>query len=95
MVVGVCRLHLSMPGNTSLKDKRRLLRPLMAELHHTYKVAAAEVDLQNVWDEAVIAFATVSNDRRATNSYIDRIVAAVGEMRDLSLLRHEFEITNY
>jgi len=95
MVVGVCRLVLSLSGCFSLKEKRRLIRPLMTRLHHEYKVAVAEIESQDVLERAVIAFAAVSNDRRILNALIDRVVDRIETMADVVVLEHDFEITNY
>ncbi|MBI3286705.1 MAG: DUF503 family protein, partial [Chloroflexi bacterium] len=36
MVVGVCSIQLSMPGNRSLKDKRSVLKSLMARVRQKF-----------------------------------------------------------
>jgi len=95
MVVGVCRILLAMDGNQSLKAKRRLLRPLLAALHNQHKVSAAEVDMLNVPDRGVVAFALVSNDRRVVNSAIDKILDRIETISDVVMLENDFEITNY
>jgi len=53
------RLHLA--GCASLKEKRRRLKPLLARLHKEFNVAAAEVDLHDVWQSAEIAVVMVAN----------------------------------
>ncbi len=95
MVVGVCRFVVSMSGNRSLKEKRKLLRPLLSALQKTYKLTVAEVDLQDIPDRAAVAFAMVGNDRRLVNSHIDRIIDKIETMAQVVLLEHDFEITNY
>jgi uncharacterized protein YlxP (DUF503 family) len=95
MVVGVCRFVLSIPGSQTLKEKRSRIRPILHALHHDHHVSVAEVDLQNVSDQAVLAFALVSNDRRVVNSEIDRILARVETLGDIVLGESDFEIVNY
>ena len=55
-------VHLHLPGCASLKEKRGRLKPLLARLHREFNVSAAEMDLQDRWQEAVIACAMVGND---------------------------------
>lgn len=95
MVVGVCRFVVSMTGNRSLKEKRKILKPLLAHLQNNYKVSAAEVDLHNVPDRSAVAFALVSNDRRVVNSVIDKIMDKIEFLAQVVVLEHDFEITNY
>lgn len=63
MVVGVARWELILAGCHSLKDKRRVVSSLKARLHERYKVSAAEVDHQDIWQRAAIAAAVVSPDQ--------------------------------
>ena len=63
MATAVLTLHLRLPEVHSLKEKRSALRPVLARLHKEYNVSAAEIDLQDHWQEAIIACAMVGNDR--------------------------------
>ncbi len=60
-MIAVLTLHLHLPGCTSLKEKRGRLKPLLARLHRQFNVSAAEVDLQDRHQEAVIACGMVGN----------------------------------
>lgn len=82
MVVGVCRITLSIPGNDSLKGKRAVVRPLLDRVRARFNVAAAEVDALDSLRTAVLGFAVVSNDGAHANSMIDTVadfVAAQGK----------------
>ncbi|HEX9018730.1 MAG TPA: DUF503 domain-containing protein [Anaerolineaceae bacterium] len=60
-VTGTLTIHLHLPGCSSLKEKRSLIKPVLSRLHREFNVASAEVDLQDVWQDALIACATISN----------------------------------
>lgn len=72
-MIGVLTLHLRLPGCASLKEKRGRLKPLLARLHRQFNVSAAEMDLQDKWQEAVIACGMVNSDR----AHIQRSLQAV------------------
>ncbi len=55
-------IHLRLPLCTSLKDKRGRIKPLMSRLHREFNVSVAEMDLQDKWDEAIIACAMINSD---------------------------------
>ncbi len=74
MIIGACTLRLHLAGCTSLKEKRGRLKPLLARLRREFNVAAAEVELQDVWQSAEIAIVTVANETARVESQLDQIV---------------------
>lgn len=61
MIIGAVCVRLYLPGCHSLKEKRSVLKPLLARLHREFNVAAAETDLQDVWQSAELAVVAVAN----------------------------------
>lgn len=59
--IGFCELQLYLPGVTSLKEKRGVVKSMLAKIHNQFNVAAAEVGDLDKWQSATIAFTTVSN----------------------------------
>jgi uncharacterized protein len=62
MAVGLLSIHLHIPGCASLKEKRGRLKPLLARLQREFNVSVAEMDYQDVWQDALIACAVVNSD---------------------------------
>jgi uncharacterized protein YlxP (DUF503 family) len=62
-MIGLLTLHLSIPGCTSLKEKRGRLKPLLARLHRQFNISVAEMGLQDKWQEATISCGMVGNDK--------------------------------
>jgi len=81
MVVGACSLRLHLPGCASLKEKRGLLKALLARLHREFNVAAAETDLQDIWQSAEVSVVTVANDGDYVRSQLERVVAWIEHNR--------------
>jgi uncharacterized protein len=75
MVVGVCTIHLSLPGNRSLKDKRGALKPVIHQLRQEFNVSVAEVDRQDVWQSASLGVAAVSTDPGYVHGLLEKVVA--------------------
>ena len=75
MAIGLLTLHLHIPACASLKEKRSRLKPLLARLHRQFNISVAEMNLQDKWQEAVIACAMVNSDR----AHIQRSLQAVVE----------------
>jgi uncharacterized protein YlxP (DUF503 family) len=72
-MIGTLTIHLHLPGCASLKEKRGRIKPLLARLHREFNVSAAEMDLQDSWQETIIACALVNSDA----GHIQRSLQAV------------------
>ena len=78
MVVGLAVWEIHVPGCTSLKDKRQVIKSLKDRLHARLNVSAAETAHQDLLQRAEIAVCVVSGDRRHAQSVLssaDRMVA--------------------
>jgi uncharacterized protein YlxP (DUF503 family) len=72
-MIGILTLHLHLPGCASLKEKRGRLKPLLARLHRQFNVSAAEMGLQDKWQEAVVACGMVGNDSAYLQSALETV----------------------
>jgi uncharacterized protein len=84
VVVGLMVWELHLPGCTSLKEKRSVLKSMKDRLHREFNVAVAETDHQDLLQRAELAACTVSNERRHTESVLtsaDRLIENVSEAR--------------
>jgi uncharacterized protein YlxP (DUF503 family) len=61
-MIATLTIHIHLPACSSLKEKRRRIKPLLARLHREFNVSAAEMDLQDAWQETVIACAMINSD---------------------------------
>jgi uncharacterized protein YlxP (DUF503 family) len=90
MYVGTLSFDLLLGDVRSLKEKRSIIRPVVAELQRKYAVSAAEVGGQNLYRRAEIGLAVVSGDLRHCTDVLDgceRLVAARPELQLLSVRR--------
>jgi uncharacterized protein len=93
MVVGACRLVLHLPGCQSLKEKRGLLKPLLARIHREFNVAAAEVEYQDVWRSAGLAIVAVTNATGNVEAELAQIVRWIEHNRpEVEVVDAQFEI---
>jgi uncharacterized protein YlxP (DUF503 family) len=92
MVVGVCRLTLSIPENADLKGKRSVVKRIIARTRQQFNLAMAEVDDQDIWQSAVLGFCVVGNDHRFVNSVIDKVIVFIDELYLAEIDDHAIEI---
>lgn len=93
MHVGVCRVKLRLPENSSLKDKRRVLKSITTRVDAKFNVSIAEVDDHDFWQSATLGIACISNDKRHANEILSKVVGFIMESRfELEILDYEIEI---
>ena len=93
MVIGLLTLHLLLSGCLSLKEKRSHIKPLLARLHKEFNISAAEVDLQDRWQESVIACVMISNETRFIQSALSQVLDYTQKnYPDIEIIQHRIEI---
>ncbi len=90
MWTGTLRLDLLLGDVRSLKDKRSVVRPVVAELQRRFGVAAAEAGHQALHRRALVGVAVVAGDAGHCREVLDaceRLVAGRPEIELLSARR--------
>jgi uncharacterized protein len=85
MLVALARVELRIPGVTSLKEKRHVVKTLTASLRQTFNVSVAEVDHQDLWQRATLAVAAAGGEGYHLKRVMHEVERHVGR-------RHEVEI---
>ncbi|WP_218025625.1 DUF503 domain-containing protein [Capsulimonas corticalis] len=74
MVIGVLTAELQIDGAESLKDKRQVLKSILAHLRNDFNVSASEVADHDIWRRATIGIALVTTDSRFANEVLDKVI---------------------
>ena len=97
MFVGVLTLDLLLGDVHSLKEKRSVVRPVVAELRRRFEVAAAEAGHLDLHRRALIGVAVVAADPTHCTRVLDaceRLVADRPEVEILSAHQQLFSSTD-
>lgn len=81
MVVATCLITLELAGVRSLKEKRSILKSIIARLRQEFNLSVAEVDGHDVWGTAVIGLAAVGNDSAYLHRVMEKSVAWIQSFR--------------
>lgn len=92
MTVGTLEVKLMIREARSLKDKRRVLRSLKDHIRNRHNVSVAEVGALDSRQQAVLAFAMVSNDAQYIDAALAKIVDFIRVFRPAQLVDYEVEI---
>ncbi|MDX6311498.1 MAG: uncharacterized protein QOF84_4037 [Streptomyces sp.] len=86
MYVGTLSFDLLLGDVRSLKEKRSVVRPIVAELHRKFAVSVAEVDGHDLYRRAEIGLAVVSGDLGHLNDVLDRCERWMAARPEVDLL---------
>jgi uncharacterized protein YlxP (DUF503 family) len=95
MFVGVARCTLQIADSGSLKSKRQVLRRITDRVKARFNASVAEVEDQDLWQRATIAFSVVGNEQRHVDEQLEKILHFVEEMYLAPLLTREREILSF
>jgi uncharacterized protein YlxP (DUF503 family) len=74
MIIAAAVITLMIPGNDSLKGKRRVVKSLIEKVRHKFEAAVAEVGDNDLWQKAKIGVALVGNDSQLLNTRLQNIM---------------------
>ena len=86
MFVGIVRIELHIPGSSSLKDKRSVVRGLKDRIRHRTLATVAEVDHQDLWQRCALGVAVVSGESRQVDEQLQAIRSLVMGTPEAELL---------
>jgi uncharacterized protein len=91
--VGLLTVEIYVPGITSLKEKRGVVKPLIARLRKNFNVSVAEVEDQDQLGHSVIAVAAVSPSADYVHGLLERIAESIAAWRlDAELVDYQIEL---
>ena len=89
MAIGLLTLELYLPLAEGLKDKRSVVKPLLARLHREFNVSTCESEARDEWTRAVVEVACVSQNSGAAHSLLQKVA------NDIEGWRLEAQLLDY
>ena len=77
MRVAVLVFELHIPGVTSLKGKRKVIKSLVQRLRNRFNLSVSEVGCQDLWQRAELGMAVVCYNGAGADSIMEKIFAFV------------------
>ncbi len=91
--VGLLTLEVCIPGTTSLKEKRGIVKPLVARIRKEFNVSVAEVEDHDQLGHTVLAVAAVSVSGDYVYGLLQRVAESVTAWRlDAELVDYQIEM---
>jgi uncharacterized protein YlxP (DUF503 family) len=94
VVVGTLKLSLYIHNNHSLKEKRKVVKSIVARVRNKFNVSVAEVGSNDKWQMIELGISAVGNDRRFVNSSLDTILSFLESLYLGEIVDSSIEILN-
>lgn len=91
MHIGFCKIKLYLPESQSLKEKRRVIKSIIARLKNRFNVAIAEIEAQDVHQSAILGAVTVANEVKFVDKILAQCVKFIEENSSVVLIDYETE----
>lgn len=93
MTVGLLSLTIHLPHCHSLKEKRRLVKPILARLHKEFNISVVEYDHHDSWQSCELLIACAASSGRHAEQTLTRVIDFYeSHWPDLPLTREKIEI---
>ena len=92
MIIAAMTFRLHAPWVHSLKEKRMVVKSLIAQLQNKFHVSAAEIDKQDTHQIIVIGVAVIVPNNSRADSLMDEISQFVETATDAQILEETREI---
>ncbi len=94
MVVGIGMITFRLHECRSLKEKRKVIKAIIARLRNNFNASISEVGLNDVHQRAEIGFSIVGNSRQVVNAKMDKLFNMSEELGLAEIIDAEMEIFN-
>ncbi len=95
MVICVCKIFFSIDSAFSLKEKRQVIKSILAKVKSRFNISIAEVDYNDSWKNSLIAAAYVSNDSKHADSMIAKMINFIESDKRAVLIDYTTEIIHF
>lgn len=86
MYAAAIRIEIHVPDSHSLKEKRRIVRPLIEGLRRQASLSVSEVGHHESWQRAAVGVAIAAPDAGELERLIDRVRRYVDEQVELNVI---------
>lgn len=92
MVVGVGCMIFRLHQCRSLKEKRKVVKSIIARIRNHFNVSVAEVDDNDIYQRIVIGVSITGNDRQLINAKLDKLFNFAEDLGLAELIDNQLEI---
>ena len=92
MLVAVERFDLRIPGCSSLKEKRHVVKTLTAAIRQKFNVSVAEVDHHDLWQRTTLGVSVVTTDGYHAKRVLHEVEKLVDRWGEVDIIEAEVSL---
>jgi uncharacterized protein YlxP (DUF503 family) len=92
MVVGIGLIAFKVHQCRSLKEKRRVVKAIVARIRNHFNASVAEVADNDIYQRITIGVSVVGSDRRVINAKLDKLFNFAEALRLAEMIDTQLEI---
>lgn len=92
MILGTVTFKIHIPYAQSLKEKRSVVKSIIAKIQNKFKLSVAEIDLQNQWQIALIGVAIIANETKIVEKQITWVIEFLDNQAEFEVVEISTEI---
>lgn len=92
MIIGICTCEIFIYDTNSLKSKRSVVKSIIEKSKNRFNISIAEVGENDKWQESIIGFTTVSNDKKIVDETLERVIQFFNTYSEIEIMNIEKEI---
>lgn len=92
MLVGTLCVDVHIPGSTSLKDKRRVVKSMISKVQHRFNVAIVELYSEDLWQRATIGVAYIGDEREHVERQLQYVLNFLDAEPDWEIIAVDLEM---
>ena len=95
MRVIVMKVTLRADWAHSLKEKRMVVKSIIAKLQNKFNISVGEIENQDIHNLITIGIASIALDAKVCDSTIEHIINYIEEITDAEIINIEQEVNIY
>jgi uncharacterized protein YlxP (DUF503 family) len=92
MIIAAAEVKLYAPGVHSLKEKRMIVKSVIAKVQNKYRVSIAETDENDVHQTIVLGIACVAGNTAQGNSILDHVLNEIDASAEAEITEIQREV---
>jgi len=91
MIVGLVRCECILYNAQSLKEKRSVIKSILARAKNKYNVSASETGFQDIWQRTELAFVTVASSRKIAENELRQVLKLIDQNDEIECAQSTWE----
>lgn len=92
MILGICTCEIFIFNANSLKSKRSVIKSIINKSKNRFNISIAEVGENDKWQKSVIAFSTISNDKKIVEESMEKVIDFFDSYSEIEIINITREI---